>query len=84
MAGKQCNGVKDFNNGRVKNSKAFCEGVAARTASTNPVLPQHENGSEAWDCHVAGVAVAASNAGSPVPPDEAPCCAVSTANVANV
>jgi hypothetical protein len=83
MTGKLCDGVKDFNAKLINNSRAFCEGVAARTLAVPPAVNPHPADSEAGQAYVAGVSAAAANAGSPMPPDEAPCCAVSTADVAS-
>jgi hypothetical protein len=83
MAGKSCDGVDTQNQKLVRNTRAFCEGVDARIAAVPPVVNPHEAGSEAAASYTAGVAAAAANAGSPMPPDEAPCCAVSTADVAS-
>jgi hypothetical protein len=83
MAGKQCNGVKDFNNSRIVNSRAYCEGVQARIVANDAgAASPHETDSEADQCYIAGVAVAAAAAGSTVDPADAPCCAVSQATVA--
>lgn len=71
---KHCTGGATTTVGRVRNSKAYCEGVQARIDSNSPTNP-HEVGSEASDCWLAGVADAAAKAGSTVVLTDAPCCA---------
>lgn len=79
MPGKLCIGEVTNSGLTVKNSKAFCEGVAARTASATTSNP-HAGGdaADAWD---RGVALAAAAVGGAVDPADAPCCAVSGATV---
>ncbi len=66
MPGKLCNGSEDM--GWVKESKAFCEGRAARAAAVSPTNP-HESGSDAADAWDAGVASKVAS------PDDHACCA---------
>ncbi len=66
MPGKLCNGSDDM--GLIKESRAYCEGRAARAASATPTNP-HESGSDAADAWDAGVASKVSA------PDDHACCA---------
>lgn len=57
MAGQWCAGqtVEDAKNGKLKNSKAFCEGYLARSLEVTPTNP-HAAGSEAATAFDLGVA----------------------------
>jgi hypothetical protein len=72
MPGQLCNG-KSLKSAVVRDSKAFCEGYAARAASAAPVNP-HEAGSDAAKSFNAGAAV---KAGETVGGEDCRCCAPS-------
>ena len=88
MAGKLCIGVpaNNIGAGRIGESRAFCEGLAFRMASTailapktdNPHLivdsPDHVAWDEGWD-------KAEAAAGGALPTDEGRCCAIDRAAV---
>ncbi|MGD9168555.1 MAG: hypothetical protein PVI97_00660 [Candidatus Thiodiazotropha sp.] len=80
MAGRMCNGVATFYQYPLTESRAFCEGVAARYASNSPTNP-HAAGSDAATSWDAGVAVAAAAAGGAVAKADAPCCAIPSGTV---
>ena len=74
-----CNGQDNNSAIQIKDTRAFCEGLTARTAS-NAASNPHESGSETADSWDRGAALATAQAGTgPVDPADAPCCAVSGA-----
>ena len=75
MAGKLCTGEVQNNAYHPKNSKAFCEGLQARSLSNAPANP-HVVDSEASDAWLRGVDVAAAAAGGAISKSAAPCCAI--------
>jgi len=82
MPGKYCDGVKAHTYKGLINSRAYCEGIAARYAAVPPAVNPHAAGSEAAAAYTAGVALAAESAGTTVDPADAPCCAIPSGNVA--
>ena len=70
MAGQLCAGTA-VKNANVKDSKAYCEGYLARTASTTPTNP-HAAGSS---CNVAFSAGAAAKLGEASTDADKGCCA---------
>lgn len=83
---KFCNGGTQTTAGRLKNSKAFCEGLHYREGGTLVQRPKasnpHEVGSEAHDAWDAGWDEAEAVKGvSGVAASDAPCCAPSNATV---
>lgn len=74
MPGQLCDGSAK-RQANVKNSKAFCEGYAARTVSTTPTNP-HAAGS---DCNVAFAAGVTAKADELTADADRGCCAPSGA-----
>lgn len=72
MPGKLCRGSADRK--FVKDSRAFCEGMQARVASTTTTNP-HVAGTDAADAWDAGVAVADANEGGQISKADQGCCA---------
>lgn len=82
MAGQICAGsTQPIKNGVLKNSKAFCEGMAYRAAGTAIAQPKtdnpHASGSDAAVSWEDGWDVAAAAAGSVISKANAACCAMS-------
>jgi len=82
MSGSFCMGstLKQKNQYRIRESRAFCEGVAHRTSGTAIAKPVTDNphpaGSSASIAWIDGWDIADGKAGSAVDPIQAPCCAV--------
>jgi len=82
MSGKLCVGstLKQGNTYLINESKAFCEGVAHRTAGDALEKPVTDNphvaGSSASIAWIDGWDIADGKAGSAVDPSQAPCCAI--------
>lgn len=85
MAGKLCDGVTTHVQKTIVNSRAFCEGLAHRSSDTAANAPVTDNphaaASDAGVAWIAGWDLADGAAGGPVDPADAPCCAVSGADV---
>ncbi len=82
MSGKLCTGNQTNNAYLIKESRAFCEGMAHRAQGTAAAFPQtdnpHEVNSDANFAWLAGWTVTNDVAGGVINPANAPCCAVPT------
>ncbi len=78
--GKPCAGYQTGNSDLIKDSKAFCEGMAHRAKGTAAAYPQTDNphgiNSDANFAWLTGWAVANDAAGGVIAPSAAPCCGV--------
>jgi len=85
MPGKLCYGAAAGNAGKLRNSKAFCEGLEHRALGAGVTYPvtdnPHESGSEASDAWILGWTVADDAETSTIDPADAPCCAVTGATI---
>ena len=80
MAGQMCNGVAGYTSGELKNSRAYCEGMAYRATGTLLGAPvtgnPHVAGSEASVSWIAGWDFAEAASGGAID-STGTCCAVS-------
>lgn len=77
---KPCFGTIARNSDRMKESRAFCEGIQYRAGDTGALRPisgnPHALGSDASTAWRNGWLLADGSSGSTVAPTSAPCCAV--------
>lgn len=79
MPGDLCDGHAN-RNGKVKDSKAYCEGMSYRASGIGTDVPvtdnPHEAGSDAWVAWLAGWNAADAYADGVMPVDAMGCCSV--------
>ena len=77
MPGKQCNGVAGYSAGKLKNSKAYCEGLDHRISTNGATIGDnpHVAGSEAANCWDVGWSEGQADAGSTLSASSGLCCA---------